>query len=254
MRRIVLAFVCAGVAACQEGAHLGPYSGAFGSPEGLSGAAFTTNASGSHVNENRFATKAEVYLNGGPHRSGALGLTDGIYVVGVTNASGSQLLSSPPLKTVEVRDGEFVELVPLAPFADAPGGVYKVWAMPADEYPSTGPGAMSGFLPPQSRTDSFAVGTGGGGDGPSGSCGTFATHYGDTNGDIFGDICGDVYGSLHGDHFGNHYGNRIGDIRGDVFGDHYGDHYGNRIGDRFGDHHGFHDGDVYGDTFGDSGP
>lgn len=276
VRGIVLAIACVGSVACSEEQHFGPYSAAFGSAEGLSGAIFTTNASGSRVNQNHFAMKADVFLNGGPHRSGAAGLTDGLYVVGVTNPSGSTLLSPLPLKTVEVIGGEFVELVALAPFADAPDGgkVYKVWATPADEYPSMAIGAKSGFHPPRSRTDNFMVdeaggdGTGGdtggntggdtggdtGGQMPTGSCGSFATHYGDTHGDIFGDICGDVYGSMYGDHFGNHYGNRIGDIRGDVFGDHYGDHYGNRVGDRFGDHHGFHDGDVYGDTFGDSGP
>lgn len=277
VRGIVLAAICAGAVGCQEPEHLGPYSAAFGSEAGLKGAIFTTNASGSRVNQNHFATKAEVFLNGGPHRTGAAGLIDGVYVVGVTDPSGSQLLSPLPLKTVEVVGGEFVELVALAPFADAPGDgkVYKVWATPADEYPSATPGARSGFSPPLSRTDNFVVdetdagtgedtgsGTGGdvgggntGGTFPNGACGgLFATHYGDTHGDIFGDICGDVYGSMDGDHFGNHYGNRIGDIRGDVFGDHFGDHYGNRVGDRFGDHHGFHDGDVYGDTFGDSGP
>lgn len=278
VRGIVLVAGFSGLIGCAEEQHLGPYSAAFGSEAGLSGAIFTTNASGSRVNQNRFSTKADVYLNGGPHRTGAAGLRDGVYVIGVTNPSGSELLSPLPLKTVEVIGGEFVELVALAPFADAPNGgkVYKVWATPADQYPSADPGAKSGFSPPKSRTDNFLIeesgaggtggdtgGTGGdtgggtgGGTGnemPTGSCGSLATHYGDTHGDIFGDICGDVYGSLHGDHFGNHYGNRIGDIRGDVFGDHYGDHYGNRVGDRFGDHHGFHDGDVYGDTFGDSG-
>src|ERR1700758_4148270 len=51
----------------------------------ISGAIFTSNGDGTTVNGNKFATKAEVYLNGGPQNEHANGIQpDGLYYFQVT--------------------------------------------------------------------------------------------------------------------------------------------------------------------------
>src|ERR671932_2216310 len=65
------------------------------------GAIFTTVADGSEVNFNQYASKNDVYLDGGPGPGApqtAAGLTDGTYVFQVTDPSGKTLLSTDPVK------------------------------------------------------------------------------------------------------------------------------------------------------------
>src|SRR6266516_3145660 len=65
--------------------------------DGLKGAIFTTNIDGTIVNQNQYAAKTDVYLDGGPGPHAPLtaaSLPDGIYVFQVTDPSGKALLSS----------------------------------------------------------------------------------------------------------------------------------------------------------------
>ena len=67
----------------------------------LSGAIFTTLPDGSAVNFNIYASKSDVYLDGGPPPgapSTAAGLPDGTYVFQVTDPSGKTLLSLDPAR------------------------------------------------------------------------------------------------------------------------------------------------------------
>src|SRR3954469_23507721 len=62
---------------------------------GVSGAIYTTNASGTTVNGNIYDAKADVYLNGGPQNKHDAGLSpDGVYYFQVTDPSGAVLLST----------------------------------------------------------------------------------------------------------------------------------------------------------------
>src|SRR5262245_15269554 len=68
-----------------------------------SGAIFTTTVNGTEVNQNKFPTKPDVYLDGGPGPGapqGAAGLDDGTYVFQITNPDGhdDHLLSTDPAK------------------------------------------------------------------------------------------------------------------------------------------------------------
>src|SRR5215203_5187459 len=123
-------------------------------PQPLSGAIFTTDASGVPVNLNIYAAKEDVYLNGGPGINApddAAGLPAGTYSFQVTDPSGKTLLSTDPVAcrqfTVDASgvitsvaasgacahdtgtSGDDSGItVQLFPFADTPnnGGVYKV--------------------------------------------------------------------------------------------------------------------------------
>jgi hypothetical protein len=78
----------------------------------ISGAIFTTDKGCVAVNENIYPNKEGVYLDGGPHRTGAAGLPDGNYYVTVTEPNGTVLGKS--LKaTVTVTGGEFANCYPL---------------------------------------------------------------------------------------------------------------------------------------------
>src|SRR4051812_28420618 len=57
----------------------------------LTGAVFTTDSTCTGVDLNIYDSKADVYLDGGPHHSGSAGLPDGHYFVQVTTPSGTQL-------------------------------------------------------------------------------------------------------------------------------------------------------------------
>jgi hypothetical protein len=75
-----------------------------------SGAIFTTLVDGTRVNANIYASKLDVYLDGGPGPNApqtAAGLDDGIYVFQVTDPSGQVLLSedAAECRVVEVSDG-----------------------------------------------------------------------------------------------------------------------------------------------------
>ncbi len=155
----------------------------------LSGAIFTTLASGAEVNGNIYANKGDVYLNGGPGahaKPGAAGLPDGTYVFMVTDPSGKTLLSQDlaQCRLVTVSGGAFQSVtasdpscahatstgvsgitVQLMPYADTPnnGGEYKAWVTPIDDYQCTIPETVHcttgtyGFLGASSKTDNFKV-------------------------------------------------------------------------------------------------
>ena len=64
-----------------------------------SGAIFTTTVNGDEVNFNHYASKPDVYLDGGPGPGApqtAAGLDDGTYVFQVTDPSGR--CCSPPIR------------------------------------------------------------------------------------------------------------------------------------------------------------
>src|SRR5205823_4178543 len=68
-------------------------SGAASGGGGVRGAIFTTTVDGSRVNANIYATKPDVYLDGGPAKNTAA-LPVGDYVFEVTEPAGKVLLSS----------------------------------------------------------------------------------------------------------------------------------------------------------------
>src|SRR6266566_8166959 len=124
--------------------------------DGLKGAIFTTNMDGTIVNQNQYAAKTDVYLDGGPGPHAPLtaaSLPDGIYVFQVTDPSGKALLSTDAASNrqftvlggqitavhthntgTDTNDGGLT--VQLYPFLDTPnpGGVYKAWVTPLDVY------------------------------------------------------------------------------------------------------------------------
>lgn len=151
----------------------------------LSGAIFTSDASGMPVNLNHYAAKQDVYLNGGPGINapdGAAGLPPGVYAFQVTDPSGKTLLSQDDVTcrlVIVGEDGVFGDTSPsgacghvlgndgedggstvqLYPFADTPnnGGVYKVWLTPYDALDCSAPGNKHCFVPRFSKTDNFKV-------------------------------------------------------------------------------------------------
>ena len=155
------------------------------SAQQLSGAIFTTDASGVPVNLNIYEAKEDVYLNGGPGINApedAAGLPAGTYTFQVTDPSGKVLLSTdaPVCRQVVVDDsGVFTAVVPaggcehaigadledggitvqLFPYDDTPnnGGVYKVWLTPTALLNCSGPGNSFCFVPSDSKTDNFKV-------------------------------------------------------------------------------------------------
>ena len=154
----------------------------------LSGAIFTTDASGVPVNLNIYAAKEDVYLNGGPGINapdGAAGLPAGTYSFQVTDPSGKTLLSSDPVacRQFTVNDSGVIQDVVLAgacahatgvdgedggatvqlfPYDDTPnnGGVYKVWVSPTELLDCSAPGNKHCFVPRYSKTDNFKVRSG----------------------------------------------------------------------------------------------
>jgi hypothetical protein len=165
--------------------------------KGVSGAIFTTDVNGSVVNGNQYASKCDVYLDGGPGPNApakAAGLPDGDYYFQVTDPSGEQLLSTDPVSNRKFRVAGGVIVAHTgshmtgidqdhwqagaitirladtscpADFLSTPnnGGVYKVWATPAADFvgdPTAvdnvcGNGCFHGFVPAQSKTDNFKV-------------------------------------------------------------------------------------------------
>ncbi len=110
--------------------------------EPLPGAIFTTDSTCTGVDLNIYATKEDVYIDGGPAHPGAAGLPDGSYCVQVTDPSGETVLGRSDPGAVTVVDGEFVQCYQLTsilktassgftvPGFDTtpnPGGEYKVW-------------------------------------------------------------------------------------------------------------------------------
>ena len=151
----------------------------------LSGAIFTTDASGVPVNLNIYDAKEDVYLNGGPGINApddAAGLPAGTYTFQVTDPSGKTLLSSddPVCRQVIVNaQGVFAGVVAaggcehatgadgedggatvqLFPYDDTPnnGGVYKVWVTQTTDLDCAAPGNKHCFVPAASKTDNFKV-------------------------------------------------------------------------------------------------
>jgi len=128
-----------------------------------SGAIFTTLPDGSAVNFNIYASKDDVYLDGGPGQNApktAAGLDDGTYVFQVTDPSGKVLLSQDiaACRQVTVAGGVItaslkpascavphltgVDLdwaattVRLMPYSDTPnnGNEYKAWVTYLDDF------------------------------------------------------------------------------------------------------------------------
>lgn len=132
----------------------------------IHGAIFTTLPDGSAVNHNIYTDKEDVYLNGGPKKDGAAGLPDGDYYYIVIDPGCKNELAGPTApapfntsgKIITVEDGEFTELMQLAPFDDTsnPGGEYQVRVTPVENYDEEGGGCF-GFLPQYSKMDNFKV-------------------------------------------------------------------------------------------------
>jgi hypothetical protein len=151
----------------------------------LSGAIFTTDASGNPVNLNIYDAKEDVYLNGGPGINApddAAGLPAGTYSFQVTDPSGKTLLSTDPVSCRQFSvdaSGVIVSVAPagacqhvtgtstedggltvqLMPYLNTPnnGGVYKVWVTPTSELDCAAPGSKHCFVPHHSKTDNFKV-------------------------------------------------------------------------------------------------
>jgi hypothetical protein len=126
------------------------------------GAIFTTVKDGSEVNYNHYASKLDVYLDGGPGPGApqsAAALDDGRYVFQVTDPSGKTLLSTDKARSrqfdvvagiihnvvaqadhSEHQTGLDVDYgaatVQLFPYNDTPnhGGVYKVWVTKVEDF------------------------------------------------------------------------------------------------------------------------
>jgi hypothetical protein len=162
----------------------GQPSSAVPNPPPVSGAIFTTDASGVPVNLNHYADKRDVYLNGGPGIGApddAAGLPDGIYSFQVTDPSGKVLLSEDDVscRQFTVLGGVIQDVAPggacahltgadgedggatvqLYPYSDTPnpGGVYKVWVTPTTSLDCGAPGNRHCFVPAQSKTDNYKV-------------------------------------------------------------------------------------------------
>ncbi len=144
--------------------------------QAVSGATFTTTRDGDVVNENvHYASKRDVYLNGGP--AGA-GLAPGNYYFQVTDPGGKVLLSSDAIACREFHVGANGQIdqalggacahntgndqnggltVQLYPFEDTPnnGGEYKLWITRVADYVAGG--ANFGFVNADTKTDNFKV-------------------------------------------------------------------------------------------------
>ncbi len=126
----------------------------------LSGAIFTTDSTCTGVDLNIYASKMDVYLDGGPAHPGAAGLPDGDYYVQVTEPGGA-VLGKSTTTVVTVSGGEFahcyqvsaIVLSASSGFTTAgyddttnPGGEYKVWVS-----------TVSTFDNDSTKTDNFKV-------------------------------------------------------------------------------------------------
>lgn len=144
----------------------------------LSGAIFTSTATGTTVNGNIYDSKSDVYLNGGPQPNApctAAGLPNGDYYFQVTDPSGAVLLSTDDIqyRVATVSGGLITSAynhavgtgkcpgsvsVQLIPYLDTPnmGGEYKVWVTPVGKLNSCA-NSTFGFCGAWSKTDNFKV-------------------------------------------------------------------------------------------------
>jgi hypothetical protein len=130
----------------------------------VSGAIFTTDSTCTATNDNLFASKDAVYLDGGPRKPGAAGLPPSPenYFVKVTDPSGLNLLGQTPTASVTVDSGGNIVgcyqlsaiLTPTGqpgPFSYLTttnlGGEYKVWLSKDSNFPNN-----------LTKTDNFKVG------------------------------------------------------------------------------------------------
>jgi len=162
--------------------------------QNIAGAIFTSTSDGATVNGNNYASKLDVYLNGGPQNCISPGLPNGNYYYMVTNPSGSVLLSLDSVfdrkfsvtstssgkiatnlgnsathmdGTSPCPGGISIRLAKDATdYADTPnaGGVYKAWiTREADFNAACASGAKScelaGFINSNTKTDNFRVRT-----------------------------------------------------------------------------------------------
>ncbi len=126
----------------------------------LSGAIFTTDSNCSGVDLNIYASKSDVYLNGGPSHPGAAGLPDGSYYVQVS-VPGGAVLGQSLSPVVTVASGKFVQCYQLSNivlsassgytspgFDDTtnPGGEYKAWVSTSANFDNS-----------TNKTDNFKV-------------------------------------------------------------------------------------------------
>src|SRR6266480_6974223 len=129
--------------------------------EPLPGAIFTTDSTCTGVDLNIYATKEDVYIDGGPAHPGAAGLPDGSYCVQVTDPSGETVLGRSDPGAVTVVGGEFVQCYQLTSILKTgssgftvpgyddtpnPGGEYKVWVSTDCD-----------FINDSTKTDNFQV-------------------------------------------------------------------------------------------------
>ena len=129
----------------------------------LPGAIFTTDSICSGVDLNIYASKDNVYIDGGPAHPGAASLPDGSYYVQVSNPSGSLVLGTSvgsgndtPFVVVGGEPAACYQLsailikgsdaTPGYDDTDNPGGEYKVWVS-----------TDSTFVNDSTKTDNFKV-------------------------------------------------------------------------------------------------
>ena len=135
----------------------------------LPGAIFTTDVTCNGTDLNIYATKADVYVDGGPAHTGAAGLPAGEYYIQVTEPDGTLLGTSlgtnDETPIVVNASGEFavcyqlIDVVrtasnpgpfPVAPdgfdTTSNPGGEYKVWVS-----------RVSTFANDETKTDNFKI-------------------------------------------------------------------------------------------------
>jgi len=109
--------------------------------QAATGAIYTTDVGCTGVNINIFASKGDVYLDGGPHHIGSAGLSDGNYFVQVTVPNGA-VLGKSATANVSVVNGSFAQCYQLQAIVNSAssgfttpgydnttnwGGEYKVW-------------------------------------------------------------------------------------------------------------------------------
>ena len=147
----------------------------------MPGAIWTSNSGGSTVDQNSYANKTDVYLQGGPNSPKSQGLPNGNYYIKVTEPNGTLLgtNSSAILPGVTgaqllvVSGGKFIQAYQIWAYVfkksnstqvgyddtTNTGGEYKVWASQDPTFPNN-----------LSKTDNFKVQIEGGpGPGPGGT-------------------------------------------------------------------------------------
>ncbi len=144
----------------------------------LSGAIYTTTKDGTVVNQNVYAARTDVYLNGGPQNTNSSGLPDGTYYFQVTDPSGKTLLSTDDAACRQLTvtggrvsgaagpcphpDGAFnpangSTTVQLAPFSVTPnaGSEYKAWLIPTGKATVGTDPTVLVFANANAKTDNF---------------------------------------------------------------------------------------------------